>query len=332
MEKIFENIDDLIAKVIAGEASPEEHAALEQWKSLTHENSIYFEESKKIFDAVENHRTEVDVNVDEAWKRLNDRTSQKPATIIPLYRKGNFLKIAASLILFMTIGFLIYRIAYDRAPQDVVIAAKSTPMQQKLPDGSEVFVNKNSTVTFIKKGKKREVKLEGEAYFNVVHNAAEPFVINIDEIRIEDIGTAFNVNALPGSKVVEVTVDEGEVRFYTESNAGVRLIKGEKAYYDKSAKTFSKGSIDPSENVASYKTRIFQFNETSLREVIRQLNDVYGCDIRLASEELGNCKLSVMFKNENLEEIIPIITETLDLEAVRENNTITLKGEACLAK
>ncbi len=330
MKTNFEHIDGLIAKVIAGEATRVDIDALENWLNDSSENKIYFEETKKLFATIDSIKRETPVDIDAAWKKLDARIDRETGKVIPLFRRYPVLKAAASILLIAALGFILKWAFNSEVIEPVILMASNKAVEQKLPDGSKVFINKNSEVTYvINENKEREVKLKGEAYFEVVHNEKEPFIIIINDVMIKDIGTAFNVKAIPGSNSIEVLVEEGEVLFYTANDAGINLVKGQKALYDISAKSFVKNEVKPNENTGSYHSKAFYFNETSLIEVITQINEVYGSDIRLASEKMGNCSLSVEFNNESLDVIVSIIAETLDLQVEQLGTIIILKGSAC---
>jgi transmembrane sensor len=333
-----ENIDDLIAKVLAGEANREEIDALEGWLNDSQDNKLYYEDTKKLFSNIESFKVEHKVDSAKAWEKLNARIAERETDddenetkVISLFSRANVLRAAASILLLAVLGGLMYRVMHDVPMQPVMLAATKTIVEQKLPDGSKVVMNKNSEITYVvNKENIREVKLKGEAFFEVVHNEEAPFEIVIEDIIIKDIGTAFNVKALPGSNTVEVLVESGEVQFFTSSNKGVSLVKGEKALYDKTTKQFTKSIPDPVENTISYKSKIFHFTESSLREVLNQVNDVYGSNIHLDNEKLGNCRLSVVFNNEDVDVLVSIIAETLDLEVERSRDTVILKGKPCV--
>ncbi len=330
MKSSPENIDDLIAKVLAGEAGREEIDSLEGWMDETPENRAYFEQTQKLFAQIDGFKTEHKVDTLKAWEKVNARIMESETKVIPLFKRPNSLRIAASIILLAVLGLIVNYVFDNSAPEPVMLSAKTKVVEQKLPDGSKVTLNKNTEIAYVVNKKNvREVKLKGEAYFEVVHNEEVPFEIVIDDITIKDIGTAFNVKALPGSNVIEVWVESGEVQFYSESSKGLTLVKGEKALYDKTTKQFTKSIPSPVENTTSYKSRIFQFKESTLREVLAQVNEVYGANIRLADERLGNCRMTTLFNNEDLETLLSIITETLDLEMERSGDVIILKGQPC---
>jgi ferric-dicitrate binding protein FerR (iron transport regulator) len=225
-----------------------------------------------------------------------------------------------------------YRIMYDQAADRVELAAAEKPVRSDLPDGSQVVLNSGAEVQYVLKKDLREVHMKGEAYIKVKHNKSVPFIIHVEDVLIEDIGTAFNVKALPGTNVVEVTVEEGEVRLYAAGQKGIRLVQGERGHYDKVTRTFTKLEAEVNKNAASYASRVFHFEEATLKEIISQINAVYETEISLSDEKMGDCKVSVTFNNERPEVIVDVLAETLDLSVERSGNSIILKGSPCEVK
>jgi ferric-dicitrate binding protein FerR (iron transport regulator) len=168
--------------------------------------------------------------------------------------------------------------------------------------------------------------LKGEVYFNIRHDDAQDFIIDINGVYIRDIGTAFNVRAPEGGDAIEVVVNDGEVMFYTAEDSGVYLKEGAKGVYHKQLRKFT--IEQPEANVLAYKTHVFEFNNTDLASVVQQLNNVYDKKIVL-SRGARNCRLTVGFHNESQSEIIGIITETLGLHARETDDSITLEGTGC---
>jgi ferric-dicitrate binding protein FerR (iron transport regulator) len=322
----MENRDDLIAKVLSGDASKEEIALVEAWKNESAENNEYFELSKKLFSVINDVKIEYNVNTAAAWNKLDERISGE-AKVIPLFKRTTLMRVAASLLLLVALGFLIKFIINPKEVQSIQYAALNKTVLDTLPDGSKVFINKNSEISYVADKNVRRVKLKGEAFFEVVHNEKQPFEIVINDVVIKDIGTAFNVKALPGNNTIEVVVESGEVQFYTTTDSGLNLTKGQKAIYNITTKQFVKGVLEPAENVASYRSRIFSFSDTPLGEVIKQINNVYDVNIDLDNEQLANKELSVEFNNEPVDVVISIIAETLDLEIEKRDSSVILKSK-----
>jgi ferric-dicitrate binding protein FerR (iron transport regulator) len=115
----------------------------------------------------------------------------------------------------------------------------------------------------------------------------------------------------------------------TENSEGLKLVKGEKALYNRETKQFSKLSVDAFDNTSSYRSKIFNFKETRLQDVIDQLDEIYLCDIVLSDMKLANCPLTVSFDNIPINEIIDIMAETFGFKVQRNGNTYILSGGEC---
>jgi transmembrane sensor len=330
VRKDQEQIDELIAKFLAGEASQEETAYVEAWKEEDPANRQYIDQVSTIFSRVSEAKNLHQFDTDAAWVRVkkglkqDDRVVQFPA---PGRQRSLYWRIAAGLLL--TILASVYFFSQrNELTTPIVVSSHNETVNDTLPDGSNIFLNKQSTIRYVydTKSDERRVELKGEAYFSIKHDDAKKFVVDIEGVLIRDIGTAFNVKAPADSQTIEVVVSEGEVMFYTTGDAGVYLRAGAKGVYDKQLKKFT--IEQPEENVLAYKTRVFNFNNTELFHVVRQLNAVYSKQIEL-SPGLKFCRLTVGFNNESQDEIIAIITETLGLKAIESNGKILLEGAGC---
>lgn len=323
-------MDELIAKYLAGEASQEESAQVLAWQKQSEENRLYVEHFNRIFTHAPAVSELQEFDTDAAWLRVKSRLS-KDARVVQLAPGKNnmslYWKIAAGLLLTVLAGVYMLRQPLDSGSA-LVVASHTETVSDTLPDGSNVFLNRESTIKYVynKKADERRVHLKGEAYFDVRHDEKSKFVIDIDGVLIRDIGTAFNVKAPEGSNTIEVFVNEGEVMFYTENDSGLYLRAGARGIYDKLAKKFT--IEEPEANVLAYKTRVFNFNNVELAQVVRQLNAVYTKQIEV-SPGLRFCRLTVNFNNEPLEEVVAIITETLGLKAIESNGKILLDGSGC---
>jgi ferric-dicitrate binding protein FerR (iron transport regulator) len=286
----------------------------------------------KLFSSIDSSREFIKVDTDKAWQKVDSRIENNEGKVIRIHQPRRNLRIAAGVVLVLAMAFSLRQLLHKESAQPLLFASAEKITETKLPDGSKVFMNKNSEVTFAVKDNVREVKLKGEAYFEVVHDEKQPFIVSVDEILIKDIGTEFNVKALPGNNEVEVKVESGEVKFFSRSDEGVTLIKGEKASYNKITKQFIKLVADPFDNSASYRSKIFFFKDSKLKDVIQQLNDVYLSDIRLGDQRLAECRLTVTFTNEKIETIVSILAETLDLKVQKTGDTFVLNGENCTNK
>jgi transmembrane sensor len=326
------HIDELIGKYLAQETSAEESAWVESWIVEREDNRIYFQQVKTIFDRAAAVKESQHFDTDAAWNKVRSKLQhKKEAPTIPMAPPSSgfslFWRIAASIIVVLGIGFFTYRVLQSSSKTVEVIADKKST-SDTLPDGSGVFLNKETLLayTYDKKKKTHEVKLQGEAYFNIHHDKDKMFIVKAGDVLIKDIGTSFNVKAYPESNTIEVAVEEGEVMFYTEKDSGVYLRAGGKGVYHKDTKTFSLAEAEP--NVTAYKTKFFIFSGTDLGTVVSSLNDVYDTKI-VIDKKLNNCRLNVSFNNESIEEIANVIADTFGLTVKVSNKQIVLEGKGC---
>jgi ferric-dicitrate binding protein FerR (iron transport regulator) len=323
------DIDDLIGKVLSGEATPEEIGQVEDWRKASSENEKYYADMQVIFVRAAANQVKVDFDTDAAWRKVKSRLAkQNGATVVHMQTNWSALRMAAGIVLVVTTGIFAWR-WFNQPVQTLAVVSENTVVQDTLPDGSTAFLNKRSSITYEynPKSKTRKVKLKGEGFFEVKHEEEKPFVIETEETLVRDIGTAFNIKSYPDKDTVEVVVREGVVQFYTLNDPGLTIRAGETGLYSKRDKFFTK--LEKADtNVLAYKTRVFNFNATDLRTAVQQINEVYDSHILLGNTEIGNCQLTVTFRDNKVEEMVEIIAETLGVTIERnDRNEIILNGK-----
>ena len=328
---MLNDMDDLIGKVLAGEASAQEQESVLLWRKQSEANEKYFNQVHDIFERAGADAVKIEFDTDAAWNKVKSKISKNNDKVVSINRTNFFspLRIAAGFILLLGVVAVFYLLS---APpiQTLAVLSEKTTRQDTLPDGSTAFLNKETKLEFEynPREKTRKVKLKGEAYFTVKHEEEKPFIIEADEILVRDIGTEFNLKAYPDKDTIEIIVTQGEVQFYTRNDSGLNLKAGEKAIYSKRTKEFYRIE-KPDTNSLAYKTKVFSFNNTDLRSVVMLLNEVYNSKIGLASESLYNCRLTANFKEDNPEIIVEVIAETMGLELTKKEDQLILSGKGC---
>ena len=209
----------LLSRRDNGDITPEERDELEYLLSgneaASHANAFVEEIWKKDFTPLESPDPET------SWEHIKNRmTVEKPAArrkVLPFGR----LKAAASLALLMAFGLTGYLYLHmKKAGNDArtgVVNQVSTHLGSRtsiiLPDGTKVWLNVGSTLSYpdIKNAPTREVTLNGEAYFEVVHDPEHPFIVHTHHMDVRDIGTSFDVKYYPSDKQFEATLIEGSI-------------------------------------------------------------------------------------------------------------------------
>jgi transmembrane sensor len=156
---------------------------------------------------------------------------------------------------------------------------KSRQYSLQLADGTKVWLNAFSSITFptVFSSNTRDVKLTGEAYFEVAKNKNKPFRVFVNDIRIKVLGTHFNVNAYGDEDNIKTSLLEGSI-LINQKNKGVLLKPGQQAQNDKSGGIIIKNNINTDE-VMGWKNGVFYFENASLKVVLEQISRWYDVDV-----------------------------------------------------
>jgi transmembrane sensor len=317
-----ENIEDLIGKFIVGEASEKEIRDLKDWCALSPENQKYLDDAILIFEKTQ-LSDEFDFDEEKAWEKVKNQisdTKAKKRFSLPVWG------IAASLALILTFTFLIFSPYYKSTT--LLYASGGEVLTQLLPDQTEMTLNRNSTVEVIYNERKKTgtIQVSGEVLVSIPETKKVEWIVQTGDLLIRDIGTVFLVKSYPEDDQVEVTVEEGEVQFYSQTQVGITLLAGEKGTYKKAKQEFSKSLADS--NVTAFKTLSFTFSEQELKKVAEDLSVVYNREIVLDGD-IAACKITVDFENEDLETILGILAETMSLEIAYQGDLIRISGDGC---
>ena len=325
--------DELIALVLSGEASIEQTQELNTWVQQSAENKKYFEQFSTIFNHSLNLTDQHKFDVDAAWEKV--KLTNSTQQVEPKVKVFNmpWLSIAAGILAIVGFAFLAnnyFNQNQFESTKTIALKSNNKVINQTLVDGSEVTLNNNSALFYTSDFNvtNRKINLSGEAFFKVKHNEQKPFNVWVNDLQILDIGTEFNIQALPQSDSVVVDVFEGTVSLNIKGAAPLELQAGEQGVYYKKSKLLRKQNrLD--KNGIAWKNKIFIFENTDLHTVIALLNDVYGTHIILANKGTEKCKLNAQFNNENIAEIIDIVAATFNLKITKTDNSIVLDGKSC---
>jgi transmembrane sensor len=325
-------IDILLAAYFAGEADAADCAKVEAWCAASEENRNYFRNSENAWNALGAAGSDVQFDTDAAWKNLKQKIktqkNQNPET------KSKYTwAAAAGVILIIAVASLFWLTRDHTDPiRTLAISTTGEVINDTLPDGTVVSLNKNSELVYpsVFADAERNVTLKGEAFFDVSHDAAHPFIIHAGMLDVKVLGTSFNVLAYPAGDSVHVSVYSGKVQCMS-GNDTIVIMPGECAVYHKGEAAIVRGEEDDP-NRTAYRNRIFRFEDTPLGVAVQQLNDAYGCNIILKNDALKTCTFTItkVFNNEPVGNIIEAIEAIYpDITSHTEGNTITLDGSGC---
>ena len=160
---------------------------------------------------------------------------------------------------------------------NTITTPKGGQYQLVLADGSKVWLNAASSLRFptLFVGNERKVQVDGEGYFEIAHNEAMPFIVEKGDMKVQVLGTHFNVNAYDDEDGIKVTLLEGSVSV-SQGNIEKRLIPGQQAQIKSGIQIVDQTNI---EKVMAWKNGWFEFDDTDLSAIMRQISRWYDVDI-----------------------------------------------------
>ncbi|SHM41513.1 FecR family protein [Flavobacterium saccharophilum] len=181
-----------------------------------------------------------------------------------------------------TNGGLVYNAGKNAATvYNTMTTPKSRQYSLQLADGTKVWLNAFSSITFptVFSSNTRDVKLTGEAYFEVAKDKKKPFRVFVNDIKINVLGTHFNVNAYGDEDNIKTSLLEGSI-LINQKNQAVLLKPGQQAQSKKSGAIIVKNNVNLDE-VMGWKNGVFYFENASLKVVLDQLSRWYDVDVVL---------------------------------------------------
>ena len=232
------------------------------------------------------------------------------------------MRIAATVIIVLGIGILGYWIFNDRTNEMTVVAQQMVVIDT-LPDNSVVTVNKGSSISYLSKfkGETRQVSLKGEAFFNVTPNKKKPFIISVNDVQITVVGTSFNVKTVNGN--TDVVVETGIVKV-TRAGKTVELKANEEVVVNAKDSALTKEKVSD-QLYKYYRTKEFICDDTPLWKLVEVINEAYNSHVVIGDPALKDMGITTTFNNESLEQVLNVISLTLNIKIVKEGDTIILQ-------
>lgn len=285
----------------------------------------------------------------------NDDGKEQGSKGIPFFRTRYIVGIAASLL--MIAGVYLYYSGKPR-PLPANNAYKAFLQETKhksfeynnnsdseqhivLSDGSEVLLEKNSRLTYATNfsSGKREVYLEGNAFFNITRNPVRPFIVYTQTIVTKVLGTSFYVKAMNDAEIASVVVKTGKVSVFkrenfTSTDARSATLKGmvvtpnQQVVYDIPNEQMNKSLVEKPV-IATQSTYSFDFDDTPATEVFNRLQVAYGVPILIDEEVLGSCTISASLGNEPFYEKLRIICKIINATYEVIDGTVIINTKGC---
>lgn len=193
-----------------------------------------------------------------------------------------------------------------------------------LADGTRVWLNAESTLRFSYPfDSLRTVYLDGEAYFEVAHNAAKPFEVKTEENTLRVLGTKFNVRAYK-EQPYQVTLLEGKVQISNGIDTEI-LVPNKQLNQPSEAKTYEVIPVN-AKLYSAWTKGVFEFNNASLKDIMCQLERWYNVEVDYATEDLKDIRFTgSILKNESLGYALEMIQKISDVRFSKRDEQVLIE-------
>jgi transmembrane sensor len=273
-----------------------------------------------------------EVNVDKAWNSLLSKINEEGLVTAKAQdsmkiMRNTFLRIAAAALILLSIGTAVVYLTNSGAFSKRITLATTADQDNvvvDLPDGSRVFMNRNSQFSYRKNfgEKKRDVRLIGEAFFEISPDKAKPFIIDAGKARIRVVGTSFNVITNNSDSAVEVFVKTGRVELSDYS--GSRSITLDPGFVGTIDSNLPEKRLNDNINYMAWKDRRLVYNGQKLDIVFRDLKKVYNMNIVAEDVNILENSWTSPIDNQSPDTIIQLICVSFNLGYSKDGNVYHL--------
>ncbi len=310
-------IDRIAAKYFSGNGSPDELEYLEKWINDSEENAKYFNQLGNIWATADTNCLSDQIDTSRALAAVSKRISGDSAMRMVW---NGWKKIAAILIIPLIIWNILKQpekpaeeVTYQQPVYNEVYATYGTRTALRLADSSLVWLNSGSSLRYPDKftGSRREVTLNGEAYFEVESNEKMPFIVKTADIIVKATGTKFNILGFNSGYESEVTLVTGNVSVSEVNNNGKdslisEMVPEQHMIFNKTTGAVSIYSEDTYKYI-SWKDGKLIFRNEPLSVVTKKISQVFNVDIEIQGSALNDYTYRATFEDETLSDILKLL-------------------------
>jgi ferric-dicitrate binding protein FerR (iron transport regulator) len=338
---------ELLDRYAKGECTAEEHKLIDEWYEAIGQGDV--EKLEKEIHEELSARSLIEADL---WSKINPRPIK-----IKTDNSRYFLRAAAAILLLAMVGPGLYFLLNNKRFSEKMLSLQQTtqveelkfarhfnsgdkPQEITLADGSYVMLKPRSEIRFPKKfnSEKREIRLTGEAFFNVKRDPSRPFLVYANEVVTKVLGTSFNIKAYENEKEVTVAVKTGKVSVYASKDnamsvadaASIILTPNQQVVYNRESEQVSKELVKKPEIILPVPTLFkMSYDGAPVTKIFEVLEENYGVKIEYDSSALSACVLTTSMSDEGLYERIQIICKAINAEYTVTDAVISIKSSGC---
>lgn len=354
----------LVVKYLGGEISEAESKKLFEWVYNDTANEKLFYSLKDIWETARYESITKNAQTDEEWdkfisKAIKAETKNHSRRLVTMRVVKRTLQIAAIIIITFGVGFFTQNLIPEKQEYTTLNVPYGAKTQLELADGSKIWVNSGSKLTYPTKlnGKEVNIFLEGEAYFDIVKDKSRKLNVKTSTISIEVLGTAFNVKSYANEDIVETTLVRGEISILGKvgnksieqavilrPNQQATLVKGKQNIQlnevkDEASKVpdkveakikSSQPALTINEKVdvidfTSWKNNKLIFKSERFEDLAVEIERWYNVKVLWKDEELKNTLYTGVFEKETIEQALHALSLSSPFKYQITKNEITIK-------
>lgn len=316
-------------KLKEGTLSPSETTRLDEWLARSPENRKAATEIETIWNhTVPASISDADIRHDLA--ALKNRIHESP--VLSGSRRMRFSGLWVILAVLLAVaGGIFYLIRPNKTKNELKVFASrdSINRELQLPDGSRVWLNKNTELRYPSafESQERRVMLSGEAFFEVENDASSPFIVEGGGLETFVLGTSFNVRVLPDEQLSEVTLVTGSISVKTKSTER-KMQPGQTVRYHRTREKLEQ--VQTTHKVATaWHTGELMFQEMPLKDVFQALTRLYDVRFIIENNTLDACSYSAFFPNADLNKVLSNISTAFGCQVEKTPDGYRISGGNC---
>lgn len=328
--------ENILIRYIDNTLSEDEKAQVETWLKASAENEKIVEQMYFMLQLTERVRIMNAVDTDKAFAQFKAKRKRQISLGVSLLSLQRIAAILFIPLLVLT-GYLLLRNGEDRLKMVEISTNPGIVSTFDLPDGSKVWLNTNSSLTYTDNFKtgKRLVELNGEGYFEVVKNTKKPFIVKVSSLyAVEVLGTSFNVSAYQDDNIIETTLAEGSVKITASAEDGNNIIcllrPNEKAEYQKGSKQLETKQVNTDVDTGWINGEII-FKQESMSNVLKKLSRHYNVEFDVKDQEVMDAVITARFKDEQLSQVMEYLKVASGIKYVIHKPTINNGNEKAMS-
>ena len=325
-------INHIIARVLSGESSSDDILSLSEWLNENEKNRDEFRRLKNYWDAdvAFKHSVAPAFSADKLLRQID--LQDKCARERQLWNRFTPLIAAVTLLFIFSTAFFLYH-TNNHVAEYYTLLTDEHKSNFTMEDGTVITLNKNSRLSYSDTyGKNsRNVKLEGEAYFEVAKDSGKPFQVEMNGASIVVLGTHFNVKADAKADDITATLVEGSIRF-KGAKQNIVMTPNQQLTFSRSTNEISIKQVDTDISTA-WKDGLLKYKSIPFTKLVENLKDIYQVEILIDDKKLTDPSVTVsgtFDREQSFEQILKVISYSLPMQWTNNNGVyhiqyVTLK-------